>query len=38
MAAEDQRPLGSGFGHRTRAAEVVGDTDLSGRNYIVTGG
>lgn len=38
MAAKDQQPIGSGFGHRSTAREVLGDTDLSGRNYIVTGG
>ncbi|HEY0113491.1 MAG TPA: oxidoreductase [Allosphingosinicella sp.] len=40
MAAEDQRPIGSGsgFGHRTTAADIVEGMDLSGRNYIVTGG
>jgi NAD(P)-dependent dehydrogenase (short-subunit alcohol dehydrogenase family) len=38
MAAQDQKPIGSGFGHRSTASEVVGDRDLTGRNYIVTGG
>jgi len=38
MAAQDQQPIGSGFGHGTTAKEVLGDMDLSGRNYIVTGG
>ena len=38
MAAKDQQPIGSGFGHRSTAKEVIGDTDLSGRHYIVTGG
>jgi NAD(P)-dependent dehydrogenase (short-subunit alcohol dehydrogenase family) len=38
MAAEDQHPLGSGFGHRTTAREIVDGLDLSGRRYIVTGG
>ncbi|MES2043327.1 MAG: oxidoreductase [Pseudomonadota bacterium] len=38
MAAHDQHPIGSGFGFKTNAREIVGDTDLAGRNYIVTGG
>jgi NAD(P)-dependent dehydrogenase (short-subunit alcohol dehydrogenase family) len=38
MSAEDQHPLGSGFGHRTAAHEIVDGMDLSGRRYIVTGG
>jgi NAD(P)-dependent dehydrogenase (short-subunit alcohol dehydrogenase family) len=38
MAAQNQHPIGSGFGLKTSAREIVGDTDLSGRNYIVTGG
>ncbi len=38
MAAADQHPIGSGFGGRTTAREIVGDMDLAGRNYIVTGG
>ncbi|HEV2865332.1 MAG TPA: oxidoreductase [Allosphingosinicella sp.] len=38
MSAADQRPIGSGFGHRTTASEVLDGVDLSGRNYIVTGG
>ena len=38
MAAEDQRPIGSGFGHGSTAREVLDGADLSGRNYIVTGG
>ncbi len=33
-----QEPLGSGFGHYTPAAEVLGGTDLSGAAVIVTGG
>ena len=38
MSAENQRPLGSGFGAKTPAAEVVQGMDLSGKNIIVTGG
>ncbi|MEA9986961.1 oxidoreductase [Subtercola sp. RTI3] len=33
-----QRPLGSGFGATTTAAEVVSGLDLTGTNVIVTGG
>jgi NAD(P)-dependent dehydrogenase (short-subunit alcohol dehydrogenase family) len=33
-----QQPLGSGFGRASTATEVLKDRDLSGRNYIVTGG
>jgi NAD(P)-dependent dehydrogenase (short-subunit alcohol dehydrogenase family) len=38
MGAQDQQPIGSGFGHRSTAKEVLGDADLAGRNYVVTGG
>ncbi len=38
MSAENQIPIGSGFGAKTPAAEVVASIDLSGRNVIVTGG
>lgn len=40
MAAQDQTPLGSGFGRASTAADIVAafDADLTGRNYIVTGG
>lgn len=38
MAAQDQHSIGSGFGGKTTAREIVGDMDLTGRNYIVTGG
>jgi NAD(P)-dependent dehydrogenase (short-subunit alcohol dehydrogenase family) len=38
MAAQDQRPIGSGFGSRSTAREVIGVIDLKNRNYIVTGG
>src|SRR3954471_19270339 len=33
-----QRPIGSGFGYRSTAAEVLEGIDLSGRLAIVTGG
>ncbi|GGG15503.1 oxidoreductase [Paenibacillus albidus] len=33
-----QRKIGSGFGHRSNADEVLRDIDLSGRLAIVTGG
>ncbi len=38
MAASDQNPIGSGFGSRSTAADVIRDVTLSGRNAIVTGG
>lgn len=38
MAANNQKPLGSGFGAKTTAREVVDGHDLTGRNVIVTGG
>jgi NAD(P)-dependent dehydrogenase (short-subunit alcohol dehydrogenase family) len=38
MAEGDQRPIGSGFGPRSTAREVLAGVDLGGRNYIVTGG
>ena len=38
MAAQDQQPIGSGFGHGSTAREVLQDVDLAGRNYVVTGG
>jgi NAD(P)-dependent dehydrogenase (short-subunit alcohol dehydrogenase family) len=38
MAEADQAPIGSGFGHGSTAREVLAGIDLSGRNYIVTGG
>lgn len=38
MAAEHQKPLGSGFGAKTPASEIVQGLDLSGKNIIVTGG
>ena len=33
-----QRPIGSGFGYRSTAAEVLEGIDLGGRLAIVTGG
>ncbi len=38
MAAKDQKPVGSGFGAKTPAADIVKDMDLTGMNAIVTGG
>ena len=38
MAAQDQQPIGSGFGGKTTASEVLAGIDLAGRNAIVTGG
>jgi len=38
MAAVDQAPIGSGFGARTTAADVLAGIDLGGRSYVVTGG
>ena len=38
MAAQDQQPIGSGFGAKTPAMDVVAGLDLSGRTIIVTGG
>ncbi|WP_338425122.1 SDR family NAD(P)-dependent oxidoreductase [Sphingopyxis kveilinensis] len=38
MTADHQRPLGSGFGARTTATDVLAGIDLSGRRAIVTGG
>ncbi len=38
MAAQDQKPIGSGFGRHTTAAEVLAGVDLHGKNFIVTGG
>ncbi|MEP3303065.1 MAG: SDR family NAD(P)-dependent oxidoreductase, partial [Roseibium sp.] len=34
----NQKPLGSGFGARTTAGEVLDGMDLSGKLAIVTGG
>ncbi|MEL6860857.1 MAG: oxidoreductase [Pseudomonadota bacterium] len=38
MSKETQKPIGSGFGAKTPAADVVQGMDLSGKNVIVTGG
>lgn len=38
MAAEDQQPVGSGFGMKSSAAEVMAGVDLSGKTAVVTGG
>lgn len=38
MTSRVQQPLGSGFGRTSTAAEVLAGHDLSGRDYIVTGG
>lgn len=38
MAANDQQPIGSGFGAKTPAMDVVKDLDLTGKTAIVTGG
>ncbi|HYE27450.1 MAG TPA: oxidoreductase [Allosphingosinicella sp.] len=38
MAEADQRPIGSGFDRNSTAREVLTGIDLTGRNYIVTGG
>ncbi|GLZ54420.1 oxidoreductase [Actinomycetospora sp. NBRC 106378] len=38
MITAQQTPIGSGFGARTTAAEVVAGLDLSGRLALVTGG
>ncbi|MDR1939285.1 MAG: SDR family NAD(P)-dependent oxidoreductase [Clostridiales bacterium] len=35
---ENQRPIGSPFGHFTTAAEVINGIDLTGKNAVVTGG
>ncbi|MGB3624339.1 MAG: oxidoreductase [Henriciella sp.] len=38
MAARDQAPIGSGFGPKSTAREVLEGIDLTGVNAIVTGG
>ena len=38
MGQTPQKQIGSGFGHATTVDQIVGDTDLSGKNYIFTGG
>src|SRR4051812_42549709 len=38
MSKTPQEPIGSGFGFRSTAAEVIDGIDLAGRLAIVTGG
>lgn len=38
MTAEQQKPMGTGFGLRSTAADVLKGIDLKGKNAIVTGG
>ncbi len=38
MTHTEQKPIGSGFGHQSTAKQIVGDADLSGKNFIFTGG
>ena len=38
MAAGEQKPIGSGFGAKSSAAEVMAGVDLAGKTAIVTGG
>lgn len=38
MAAQDQKPIGSGFHAKSTAKEVIQGIDLKGKNAIVTGG
>jgi NAD(P)-dependent dehydrogenase (short-subunit alcohol dehydrogenase family) len=38
MSDQQQKPLGSGFGSRTTAAQVLSGLDLAGKRAIVTGG
>lgn len=38
MTSTPQQPIGSGFGHDSTAAEVLGGVDLHGKSAIVTGG
>lgn len=38
MPADQQSPLGSGFGARTTAADVLSGLSLEGRNVVFTGG
>jgi NAD(P)-dependent dehydrogenase (short-subunit alcohol dehydrogenase family) len=38
MTRTQQKPIGSGFGHSSTVDEIIGNTNLSGKNYIVTGG
>lgn len=34
----EQKPIGSGFGHRSTASDVLENIDLHGKTFIVTGG
>lgn len=38
MSVGDQAPIGSGFGAKTSAAEVMAGIDLTGKTAVVTGG
>ncbi|HOY77455.1 MAG TPA: SDR family NAD(P)-dependent oxidoreductase [Hyphomonadaceae bacterium] len=38
MTAEQQASMGTGFGHRSTAADVLKGINLTGKNVIVTGG
>ena len=38
MGPQDQKPIGSGFGAKSTAADVISGIDLSGKEAIVTGG
>jgi NAD(P)-dependent dehydrogenase (short-subunit alcohol dehydrogenase family) len=38
VAAQDQKPIGSGFGHGSTAREVLAGMNLAGKTYVVTGG
>ncbi len=38
MTAENQKPIGSGFGAKSSAGDVMRGIDLSGKNAVVTGG
>lgn len=38
MAAGEQKPIGSGFGAKSSAAEVMEGIDLSGKTAVITGG
>jgi hypothetical protein len=38
MAAANQKPIGSGFGPKSTASDVMKGVDLSGKTAVVTGG
>jgi len=38
MAADNQKPIGSGFGGKSSASDIMQGVDLSGKNAVVTGG